>query len=430
MSVPPPRSTAGDGVAVEGNLIRINQLTVPSGEAAAIARAHLTEHGSDGLNDLVRRAVPVGLLAIGAGAAGDHSGSVQRVLDELAEQVDLRSQSALEGLQSVLDRLDGAEQTAQQVLSGLPRQLEQVLAGESESVRASVAQACQVTMDRASEDIRRALDSSNEATRRVLSLDHDGPVQALRRDLLDGLDRTRAELAGQLHDVQAVLAAAQAKASSPPSTRAAGDAFQTVAGALAARVVQGAGDRLEETANVPGAGTTRRTGDFLAVLNRAAGGFAGAVPSIVLEAKARQSRRLTARQYREELARAREVRQATAGLCLVETSEDVPGGGLFARVDDLSFVVAVDQGDAAVSLAYTVLRELVWMHTARGTIGDTAETAANAKRHAQMALDALVEFDEIGRLAKAASNNLSKLIETGGRVRTRLNDALTAAVRS
>lgn len=103
----------------------------------------------------------------------------------------------------------------------------------------------------------------------------------------------------------------------------------------------------------------------------------------------------------------------------------MPGHGAFARIDELSFVVAADAEHT--ELVYLVLRELVALVAVRQHDGDEVDLT---KIEAQMnsALAALGEFDEVARMANAAAKNLAAIKDVGGRVRTRIHEALTAGL--
>ena len=79
------------------------------------------------------------------------------------------------------------------------------------------------------------------------------------------------------------------------------------------------------------------------------------------------------------------------------TAEEVPGGGRFARVDDLAFVVAADDL-TTVSLVYRILREMTALLTVRSSEGDEVDVA-KLESQLNLALSALTEFDGVGRLA-------------------------------
>jgi len=413
-------------VAVNGETLTIRDLVVVHAEAANYLRAQIAEHGDAAAADLVRRAVPVGLVALSLGAAGIDTGALTRTLDDFAERVDAKSEAAFASLDQTLTRLRAGEEavarTASSVLDRLPAQVEAALGGQAGNVRASVIEATRTVQAAGIQEMTSALARHSDSVRAALSLDHEGPVRMLRKDLLEELNGTRRELSEQLGSVRALVEATQvAKTAGAKSSRAVGTAFEDEAMAICQDIVRAAGDLFEATGAQPGVGgTTRRTGDGVATLSPAITG-AGQQVRLCLEAKHR-SRPMTAKALREEVAAGCRVRDAAGGLVLVPTRKEVPGGGSFARLDVCSYVVAVEDTEA-VSLLYLLLREHVAMLNVRQDDGSEIDLSQLETR-LKVALEGLAEFDEVGRLAAQASKTLEKLIAVGGHARQKVRDNL------
>lgn len=135
---------------------------------------------------------------------------------------------------------------------------------------------------------------------------------------------------------------------------------------------------------------------------------------------------MTAKALREEVAAGCHVRDAVGGLVLVPTRSEVPGGGMFARLDTCAYVVAADDPET-VSLLYLLLREQVAMLTVRQDDG-TELDLAQLETRLNLALDGLTEFDEVGRLAAQAQKALERLIAVGGQARQKVRDNLTKSI--
>ena len=417
-------------VKVTGDTMVIHDLSVTHGEAAAFVRGHLAEHGADAAADLVRRAVPVGLVALSLGTAGIDTGSLTRTLDAFADRVDAKSEAALANLDQTLTRLRGGEEavarTANAVLDNLPAQVEAALAGQAGTVRASVMEAARAVQAAGIQDLTTALARHSESVRDALSLDREGPVRMLRQDLLEELSGTRRELGEQLALVKGLVEAAQvAKTAGAKSSRAIGAAIEDDAMALCHDVVTAAGDMFERTGGQPGAGgTTRRTGDGVATLSQAITGH-GRQVRIALESKSR-TRPLSAKAYRDEVANACRVRDAAGGLVLVPTNAEVPGGGSFARVDTCAYVVSTEQS-ATLELIYLLLREQVAMLTIRQDDGSEVDLT-QVEARLNLALAGISQLDEVGRLANQAKNSLEKLIVLGRDTQQKVRETLTEGV--
>lgn len=425
-----PIPTEPSPVTVTGETLVIRDLTVTHGEAASFVRSHLADHGSEAAADLVRRALPVGLVALSMGTAGIDTGSLTRTLDAFADRVDAKSEAALVSLDQTLTRLHSGEEaiarTATSVLENLPAQVEAALGGQAGNVRASVVEAARAVQTAGLQELTAALARHSDSVRDALSLDREGPVRMLRRDLLEELSGTRREIGEQLTLVRTLVEASQAaKSAGAKSSRAVGAKNEEEAMALCHEIVTAAGDLFEATGGQPGlGGTTRRTGDGVATLSPAITG-AGRKVRLVLEAKHR-SRPLSAKALREEVAAGCRVREAVGGLVLVPTREEVPGGTVFARLDNYSYAVAADDPET-VSLLYLVLREQVAMLTVRHD-DDSEVDLAQLETRLNLALEGLNEFDEVARLAAQAQKTLEKLIGVGGRAKQKVRENLAQGV--
>lgn len=176
------RIHTGDApVAVNGETLLIRELTVAHAEAASFVRGQLAEHGDEAAAELVRRAIPVGLVALSMGTALIDTGSVGRTLDAFAERVDEKSQAALANLDRTLTRLRAGEEavarTANSVLNSLPAQVEAALGGQAGNVRASVIEATRAVQAAGIQEMTTALARHSESVRDALSLDSEGPVR-------------------------------------------------------------------------------------------------------------------------------------------------------------------------------------------------------------------------------------------------------------
>lgn len=417
-------------VTVTGENLVIHDLTITHGEAAAFVRSQLADHGPEAAADLLRRAVPVGLVALSMGTAGIDTGSLARTLDTFAERVDSKSVAALASLDQALTRLQAGEdavgRTAAAVLESLPAQVEQALAGQAGNVRASVVEATRVVQAAGLQELTTALARHSESVRDALSLDREGPVRMLRQDILDELNGTRRELGEQLTAVRGLVEAAQAaKTAGAKSSRAIGATNEDEAMALCHDVVTAAGDLFERTGGQPGVGgTTRRTGDGVVTLSPAITGH-GRQVRICVEAKAR-SRPLSAKAHREEIAAGCRVRDAAGGLVLVPTNAEVPGGGSFARVDTCAYVVSTED-PATVELIFLLLREQVAM-LAVPHEDDTEVDLAQIEARLNLALAGISQLDEVGRLAVAAHKALEKLIALGRDTQVKVRATLTEGI--
>jgi hypothetical protein len=411
-------------VYIKDGQIVISHLRVANNEAASLVDGAIEQGGAEAAADLIRRALPVGLVALNLSASTVDTSSVQRTLAAFHDQVEVRSRAAVESLDLALQRMQSGDaaiaSVAQQALDGLPAKIEAVLSGEALHVRQAVTEAARQVQATGLQEIRGALTQHGAAMRDALSLDREGPVQVLRRDLLNELSGTRRELAEQLTAVRGLLQAAEAaNASAPRTTRAAGEDWESHANSLMADLAAGAGDRYSPTGSTPAPGGTRRSGDGLVHLTSAITGPTREV-SILVEAK-RRARPLTVDQWRRELSASCDLRSAAGALALVP-GDQVPGGGPLCRVNDTAYVVAADDPET-VRLVFLLLREVVALLTVRQHDQEIDLTRVEAQ--VKVALTSLAELDEVARLCRAAQANLAKLLEVGGRVKSKIHEALT-----
>ena len=429
MSMNATHEPVSDAVVVVADRVVIQGLTIVSAEAAAIVRSTLDDGGPEAVTSLVRRALRVGLLALAMSTAATDTGAMQRTLDDFRDQVEASSRTAIDELDQTLARMREGEATitsaAQNVLQQLPAQLDAVLGGEAVNVRLAVAEATRSVQDAGMTEIRSALAAHAETVRNGLSLDRDSPVQMLRRDVLAHLDASRKELSEQLTVVRGLLQVADAqKVASAKNSRAVGADWEAAANAIAHSVVTSAGDRYAATGSTSGPLGSARSGDGLVTLSSAITGH-GEEVRVVIEAK-RRSRVMSAQAFKKELATSRQVRQAAGALALVPSMREVPGGGRWCRVDDLSWVVAADD-EEAVALIYLILRELVSLVAVQQVDGNEVDMG-KAQAQIKMALSALSEFDEIARLTTDAQKNLARLFEVGRSVKTKIHEALMGSL--
>jgi len=425
----PARPTPSDAtVRLDGDSLVIRTLTITHPEAAALARKHVADHGADSLPDLVRSAIGIGIVSLSLGGAGMDQSSIMRTFADFEAQVGAASTSALAQLATTTTALKAGEQDlatrAGRVLERLPEHVTKALSGASADVRQQVQSATAEVQAAGLRDMRAALDAHAEIVRAAVSLDNaEGPIRALREEVLRVVQGTRQELGGQLNAVHGLLMAAQAAATATAavkSTRASGLEFEAASMQMASEVASAAGDTFDETRSrpAPGGGTSR-VGDGVATLSSVVTG-AGRTVRIVLEAKARQQG-LTSVKWRQELVASRDLRQASGAIGVVQSAGQVPGGHLFARVGERLFVVVAEP--QILTLVYLVLRELCALAAERPGNNDTIEVA-KAEARINQALAILGDLDAVTRHGNAVTKSVEKIIEVNTSVKTRVEDAL------
>ncbi|WKN47461.1 hypothetical protein [Nocardioides sp. Arc9.136] len=421
-------------IRVDGDVVHIRDLVVPHPEAAGLLRAQLNDAGPEVAADIVRRALPIGLVALNLSSSAVDSGAIARTLSGFADLIDSRATAAIHELETAMGRVrqqeQGIAETARLVLGGLPKQVDAALAGQSDSVRSAVVEAARSVQDSGLQQLTAALGQHSAAIQKELSLDREGPLRSLRQDLLNQLDGARRELSTQLTEVRALVEAAQAaKVAGAKSSRAVGADIERDLMALCNEVVTAAGDLFEETGNQAGV-NGRRTGDGVATLSELVSG-PGRRVRIALEAKSR-SRPMSVKALRQEAANACATREADGVLIVVPTRAEVPGQASLCRLDTTAYVVSAEDGGEVTSWSYLVLREQVALLARRNT-ADTTVDLSVVEARITAALTSIGELDEVGKYANLARQNLDKLIVSGRGTQQRVRDALTdvlAALRA
>ncbi|MGN6688763.1 MAG: hypothetical protein ACTHK1_14640 [Actinomycetales bacterium] len=420
-------------VEVRGNIVHLRDVSVAHAEAAAVLRAALRDGGDEAALDLIRRALPVGLVAVSLTAAANaavDTGAVERTLTAFQEGLQARSTAAVEALDAAVAQLSSADTqlagVAAQALNQLPAQLERLLAGEAVGVREAVRDAASAVQSAGLADLRSALSQHSELVRAVLT-DQNGPLSGLRRDVLTQLDTTRRELLDQVTGVRGLLAAIEAGRAATTTrrtTRAAGAEWESHVNALVNEIASGAGDYYTSTGDTPAAGGTRRNGDGVVTLGARPGH--GEV-RIVVEAKTR-AKPMTAAAWARELAQSMQLRQAAAAIALVPDSSQLPAGAhLFCRVAPNAYVVVADDGGTAARLVYMTVKEVILLTMAAAHRGSEINRETVGALITQ-AVDSLTGFDEMAKHVNTARASLEKSLQHGLASRKGIHENLTRAL--
>ncbi|QKE82889.1 hypothetical protein [Arthrobacter sp. NEB 688] len=417
-----------NGLIVHADRLLLRDVTIVNAEAAALVAAAVSASGPAGALDLVRRALPIGLVALKLGSASVDTGSLERTLAGFRQAVDQSAATASRDLTQTIAQLRSGEQTvitaAEQVLTHLPARVEAALAGEAHTIRDSVRAVTAEVQETALRQVRDALSAHAASVRDAVSLDREGPVQMLRRDVLTQLDATRSELSAQLSALTAqVQAESAAQEAGRKSSRAVGDDWEAYSMAAARAVVTAAGDVFAETGSEAAAGTTRRTGDGVATL---VVGASERPVRVVFEAKSR-TRPLGPTALARELQAASENRDAQAAIAVVRTTSEVPGTVPLARVGPSAWVVALDGDQTALELVYLVVREFLRVGAARDDSDEQGVDVRAAQAHLVRAEETLRDYAIVRRHGESAQKSISALLLLSKDASARIHDELRAA---
>jgi hypothetical protein len=124
------------------------------------------------------------------------------------------------------------------------------------------------------------------------------------------------------------------------------------------------------------------------------------------------------RAFRDELNDALWVRGAHSALAVVETADDVPGPGSWARVDRTCWVVAADRPEL-LTLVLGIVRELTILAAAQ-TGADTSVDLGRARTAVNHLLDLLSRFDDVSKHVSTAEKALTNIRATADGLRQAL----------
>jgi hypothetical protein len=415
-----------DRVTLTHDTLIVHGLRVTHPETVALARAHLDEHGPETLPAAISTAIVVGMVASRlAREHGDVAGRMEAVLTGWRQDLERQGGDVLTRIDGVLSRLDEAEraasQAAHQALSHFPEQVEMALRGEAGTVRTAVREAASAVQQEALRQVDGVVRGHSAELRTLLSTENPaGPIAQLRRDLTQAVEVTRRELGDGLATVRATLEAQ--RVTRKRDSNALGSSWEAHIGSLIRDWATSTGDIAEPVGSTAAPGGTARTGDVLISV------MSGAQPKIVIEAKNR-ARSMSVAQARAELATARRVRRAHAGVLIVQSPDQMPGGsGRWVRVDTHSWVVAAEDADL-LGLVLSTVRQMLLAEGAAASNAANVDVGA-AQTAVRSALDLLRRFDELAKHTHAASRSLGHLRETADNLRADLVAQLGEATRA
>ncbi|SNR85909.1 hypothetical protein [Blastococcus mobilis] len=420
----PAQRGSNEPVTVLDDQLVIRHLRLDHPETVALAARELAEHGPEALTDTVSAALVVGMVAAGLQrSGGNHAAVMQRALAGFDRALEQRATDTLTQLDGLLNQVTASEQATRQAaeaaLADLPRRIEQGLAaaltGGAGDVREAVRQAAVTAQREALGQLESVVRTHSDSVRSVVSTENPAsPLSALRRDLTAAVDGARRELGEGLAALQALVQAQQAgQAAARKNSAAVGKDWEDRVAVGVASWAQATGDLIEHVGSQPAPGTTRRVGDVLVRIITST----STRPVLIVEAKRRQ-RRPSMRAFRDELNDALRVRGAHSALAVVETADDVPGPGSWARVDRTCWVVAADRPEL-LTLVLGIVRELTILAAAQ-TGADSSVDIGRARTAVDHLLDLLSRFDDVSKHVSTAEKTLTNIRATADGLRQAL----------
>jgi hypothetical protein len=387
-------------VRVDAERIVVERLVLAEPALAAF----VAQRASDDRDELVERALRIGLLALQDANASLDVDLVRREFEQLLRQATSAHERAAQQV-DVLLRTNFADGDGR-----LPRTLERFLGDKGQLQR---------FVDELFDERRR--DSALGRIREMLGRYFDGDASRLAQ-LLDPtrlgspLHQFRAEVSdgfAKLNDrLTAIEAAASARAAERARSAAKGTDFENLLEDMLAGLLRGRDDTLSRTAVETGDVLRSKKGDY--VLTVDPGVCRGSDVRVVIEAK---DRGMSGRQLREELAEAKRNRGAQVGMVVLTPAHAPAGVAPFdMRHGDVYCVIDPDAPDVAVLDAALRLARLLAIASVREQQAEIDAAALSAAlgrvRNELDAVRALkMQLTSIGQAAKDVSGGLDRLRE-------------------
>jgi len=404
----PTAGGTGTGLAVrvEGDRIVVERLTLTDHSLAAFVAAR----PADDRQDLVERALKIGLTALQDVGVTVNVDVVRAEFDKLVRQAEATNERAAAALEQTL-RANFADGDGR-----LPRTLERFL-GDRGALRTFVNDLFDETKrDSAIGRLTSLLGTyfDGDASRLAVLLDPTrlgSPMHQFRQEITAGFDKLNERLA-------AIEAAASARAAERSKSAAKGADFEALIDGMLAGIVRGAGDLVDRTADEHGDVIRSKKGDFVITIDP---GLAhGADLRVVVEAK---DRAISGRAMRDELREAKTNRGATVAL-VVFTPAHAPSGiaPFDVRAGDVYCVVDPEAPDHATLEAAVRLARLLALASLRETEVEVDAAAIGA------ALTGIREQLELVRGLKSTLTSIGTSAKDVTAGLDRLRDGIVARV--
>ena len=254
--------------------------------------------------------------------------------------------------------------------------------------------------------IGRLLESTNESIRGSLTLDDDeSPLSRLKRELVGAVDEMQKKNNEFQAEVRETLAAISAKRKESKRSTRHGDEFHHEVGAFVDCEAQRLNDLCELTGDTPGSISRCKKGDAVVTL-----GPESSAPNVRIVFEAKNDKSYTLKKALDELATARENREAECGV-FVFGRESAPAGLATISRFGSDIVVIWDAEDTLTDVnlkaAYSIARCIVVEKT-REDASKTGDRIAveNAVKTISRSIESL---NSIQTMATTVKNNGEKI---------------------
>lgn len=406
-------------VTLDADRLHIECLTITDRALLTTAQRYLHHAGggpgssSEVLGRYIATALEVGIRALGVVEASLDLTALDQTVAGLSDRVTTSTDRALEQLAAAVtaatDPGTGAiPRSIETTLQGLVDQVHALVAGQDAPVRTAVTESVREVTEQTLAEVQRGVAAQADAVRRVLATDAPGsPLYELKKGLVEGLNTSHRQLAGQLHELRTALEVDKAQRAAASKSPQHGIDTETHTLAALEQLAHAAGDRLENTGTIPGVIPRCLKGDAVITLTPPPG-HVGEPARVVIEVKDRdRAQSVTA--WAKLLQESRENRRAVAALGIVKTIEQMPGQRRLHVLSPTAYLLAYDpttDGHDLLQATYHLLRSQAWAATlASAPTGHAVDLAAlcGSLAHLTTAIDT---FDTLTRHHNAAKRSI------------------------
>lgn len=380
--------------------------------------AAVPESRSADLAALLENALRIGVLALRATGLSINVDYIEREFQRLVGQVEGELDQRMRAMGEALDKIfgkDGAMDHALNQYLGEGGQVADLFNPDRrDSAISRIKELLAAHLDGEGSTLYKTLDLTNPAS----------PLHKWREELRQGFDAIKTQLENYRTEVEARLAAQQARAETLEKSAVKGGAYEDLVFEAASRIARHFGDSVEPTGDLPGIGGSK-VGDVVSAVNPRDTG--GPLVRLVLEAK---DRPLGLTPILRELEDARENRGAAAAIAVYSKAEHMPlGTGPFSEHGANTYLCLYEKDSpdetAALELAYRAARFWALRDLARAE----AKTVDSGKIREEIAAarKLLASFvsvkSKVTQIRNAVSQGTDELEKELGRLRDGLSQA-------
>lgn len=269
--------------------------------------------------------------------------------------------------------------------------------------------------------IGKLLEATNDSIRGSLTLDDDGsPLSRLKRELVDSVDELSKKNSEFHTEVREALSAITARRSEAKRSTRHGDDFHDAVGAFVDNESRRLNDVCELTGEMSGAISRCKKGDAVVTL-----GPESSAPDVRIVYEAKGDKSYTLKKSLDELAVARENREANVGVFVFDRDAAPEGLEVLTRFGS-DIVVIWDAEDPSTDVNLRAAHSIARYIAVEKTKTDAEKTGDRLviESAVQMISRNVDSLSDIQRLATTVKNNGEKIISKASKLEAVVRDQL------